>query len=256
MAVVIEGGQEPGLHLDTQLLHLGGVEAEIVARKRPHTDELALALEHVNEHGELVDPYLAHPAAPEIDAVVVGELAAGLQTAVLVEVGLKVLAVAVHGAELVDADDFAILAHTAQLDEGGAGGHIVPDGGLLLAGEDKELALAELLVEDLETGSIEAAEDFDTVVGAVHAFGDGHVEAAGGAAELGAHPVPEIVAGKDKVGDAPGVALHDELALEHGGAAVAPQVAAGGEVLVGAVEEGVEVLHLVEGLLAEEDLGV
>ena len=53
VAVVIEGGQESGLHLGAQLLHLGGVEAEIVARKRANTDELTLALEHVEEHGEL-----------------------------------------------------------------------------------------------------------------------------------------------------------------------------------------------------------
>ena len=56
--------------------------------------------------------------APEIDAVVVGELAAGLQAAVLVEVGLQVFAVAVHGAELVDTDNLAVLADTAQLDKG------------------------------------------------------------------------------------------------------------------------------------------
>ena len=118
MAVVIEGGQEPGLHLGAQLLHLRGVETEIVARKGTHTDELALALKHINEHGEFVDPYLAHPTAPEIDAVVVGELAAGLQAAVLVEVGLQVFAVAVHGAELVDTDNLAVLADTAQLDKG------------------------------------------------------------------------------------------------------------------------------------------
>ena len=104
---------------------------------------------------------------------------------------------------------------------------------MLLAGKDKELALAELLVEDFEAGTVEAAEDFDTVIGATLALGDGHIEAAGGAAELGAHPVPEIVAGEDEVRDAPGVALHNHLALEHSGAAVTPQVAAGGEVLVG-----------------------
>jgi len=199
VAVVIEGGQEAGLYLDAQLLHIGGVETEIVTREGTHTDELALALEHVDEHREFVEPYLAHPAAPEIDAVVVGEFATGLQAAVLVEVGLQVLAVAVHGAELVDTDDFAVLADTAQLDEGGAGGYVVPDGGLLLAGEDEKLALAELLVEDFETGSIEAAEDLDAVVGAVLALGDGHIEAAGGAAELRTHPVPEIVAGEDDV---------------------------------------------------------
>ena len=118
VTVVIEGGEEPGLHLGAQLLHLRGVEAEIVTRKGAHTDEFALALEHVEEHGELVDPYLAHPAAPEIDTIVVSELAAGLQTAVLVEVRLQILAVAVHGAELVDTDDFAVLADTAQLDKG------------------------------------------------------------------------------------------------------------------------------------------
>ena len=127
---------------------------------------------------------------------------------------------------------------------------------MLLAGKDEKLAFAELFVEDFETGTVQTAEDFDTVVGAVLALGNGHIEFAGGAAELGAHTVPEIVAGEDEVRDAPGVALHNHLALENSGAAVAPQVAAGGEVLVGAVEEGVEVLHLVEGLLAEEDLGV
>ncbi len=256
MAVVIEGGQEPGLHLGAQLLHLGGVEAEIVARKRANTDELALALEHVDEHGEFVDPNLAHPAAPEIDAVVIGELAAGLQAAVLVEVGLQVLAVAVHGAELVDTDNLAVLADTAQLDEGGAGGHVVPNGGLLLAGEDKELAFAELLVEDLETGTVQTAEDFDTVVGAVLALGDGHVETARGLAEFGANTVPEIMKGEDNVADAPGVFLHDELALEYGSTAVTPQVTAIGEVLVGAVEQGVEVLHLVERHLVDKYMGM
>ena len=256
MSVIVEGGQKAGFHLDAQLLHLGGVEAEIMAGQWTYTDQLALALEHIDEHGKFIEPYLAHPATPEIDTVVIGELAAGLQTTVFVEIGLQVLAVAVHGAELVDTYNFAVLADTAQLDKGGAGGNIVPDGGLLFTSKDKKLALAELFIEHLETGTVHSTEHLDTVVGAALAFGDGHIQAASGFAELGANTMPEIMKGEDKVADAPRVFLHDELALEYGGAAVAPQVAAGGEVLVGAVEEGVEVLHLVEGLLAEEDLGV
>ena len=114
--VVVEGGQEPRLDADMQVLHLGRVKAEIMPAQRPYADELHLALEDVDEHRQLVEPELAEQPSPAVDAVVVGEFAAVLEPLVLKHVGLEVLRVGVHRTELIDSDEIALVAYPRQLD--------------------------------------------------------------------------------------------------------------------------------------------
>ncbi len=49
--VVVERGKETRFHADMQLLHLRGVQAEILPTQRPYADEFHLAFEDVDEHG-------------------------------------------------------------------------------------------------------------------------------------------------------------------------------------------------------------
>ena len=83
LLVEIKGRQEAGLDTDVQLLHFGCIEAEIMAAQGAHADQFHLPLEDVDQHRELVQPGLSHEFTPEIDAVVVCELAAVLQAFVL-----------------------------------------------------------------------------------------------------------------------------------------------------------------------------
>ena len=89
--VVVERGQEARFHADVQLLHLRGVQAEILSAQRPYAHEFHLAFEDVDEHGQLVQPSAAELVSPVVDTIVTRELTALLQAFVLQDVGLEVL---------------------------------------------------------------------------------------------------------------------------------------------------------------------
>ena len=255
MLVVVEGGQEAGLDADVQLLHLGRVEAEIMTAQRADSHQFHLSLENVDRHRKLVQPGAAQQFAPEVDAIVVGELAAVLKTFVLQHVGLEVFGVGVHRAELIDADHLAVVAHATELDQGTAGRVIVPNGSAELAADDEEFTFVEAFVDDFEAGPVHTAEQFDAMVGAVLALGHPHIEPSGGF-HLGEGPVPEIVHGVKDLADETGMSVVDDLALEPCRAAVAPDVSAIHKGLVCFVEEGVEMADAVKGHAVDNELGI
>ena len=255
LGLIVEGGQETRLDARMQRLHLGRVEAEIVAAEGPHADQLHLAFQDVDRHRELVQPAPAHQFAPEVDAVVVGELAAVLQALVLQHVGLEVFGVGVHRAELIDTDHIAVPADAAEFDQRAAGRVVVPDRGAELAPDDEEFALVEALVNDFESGPVHPAQQLDAVVGAVLALGDPHVEPARGL-PLGAEAVPKIVGAVHELAREAGETPVDQVSLEARGARMAPDVSAVHEGLVGLVEEGIEVADAVQAHAVDDDLRV
>jgi len=176
--VVVERGEQAGLDAEVKGLHLGGVEAEVVIAQRTYADELHIAANDVDEHGQFVEPILAQELSQTTHAIVGGEFATFLQAFVLVDVGLKVLGVGMHGAELVDADFFAVQAFATQTNEEAGGGMVVAYGLALLAGNDVELAVADFFAQDFEAGAIEFAQHLDAREGALVSLGDPHIEIA------------------------------------------------------------------------------
>ena len=102
--VVVERGEEARLHADVQFLHFVGVHAEILPAQRTYSHQFHLALEDVDAHGEFVDPSAAKQTAPMVHPVIARELAALLQAFMLQNIGLKILRIREHRAELVHAD--------------------------------------------------------------------------------------------------------------------------------------------------------
>ena len=56
LLVVIEWRQQSGLHPRAQLLHLGGVKTEVLAREGAHANELEVATYDIPYHRQLVNP--------------------------------------------------------------------------------------------------------------------------------------------------------------------------------------------------------
>ena len=112
--VDIEGGQQSRLGLDSQLLQIFRIKVEILLAQGTHPHQLHLPLKDIDKHGQLVEPGLAQEPAPLRHTVVVAELAAHIQVIVFVYVGLQILRIGIHRAELVHVEDLAVLAHTPQ----------------------------------------------------------------------------------------------------------------------------------------------
>ena len=91
LLVVIEGRQESGFYADVEVLHLWGVQAEILPAQGSYSYQLHLALENVDEHGQFVKPSFAQKLSPTVYAVIVSELATVLEALMLKHIRLEVL---------------------------------------------------------------------------------------------------------------------------------------------------------------------
>jgi len=166
---LLEGGWHVGvvwrdetrLYEDAELLELYGVKIVIVSAERAHADELEVAPEPVDDHRELVEPGLSQELAVPGDAEVVGELAAGSEVVVLVDVWLEVFRVWIHCPHLVDADYFAAVADSPEADQKAGGRRVVADRFLDLGGGDAVFAALVVGVGDVEAGAIDAAHHAD-----------------------------------------------------------------------------------------------
>ena len=248
--VVIERGQEARLHADVKLLHLRGVQAEILSAQRPHAHEFHLAFEDVDEHGQLVQPSAAELVSPVVDTIVTRELTALLQAFVLQDVGLEVFRIGIHRAELVHADHLPLISNTIQFDEGTEGGVVVPDGLAEFLAQDKILAVVETFVDDLESGPVHSPQEFHPAVTTVLPLRHPHVKPAG-PAHPGEDPVPEIVEEIEHLPGESGTGALNHLLLQTRCAGMAQKISAVHHVLVRLVQEGIQVTdagkaHLVD----------
>ena len=93
LLVIVERWQQAGFDTDMQILHFRRIKAEIVPAQGTDADQLHLALEHVDEHRQFVEPGFAQELAPAVDAIVVRELSAILKPFILKHIRLQVLGV-------------------------------------------------------------------------------------------------------------------------------------------------------------------
>lgn len=156
--VDIKRWQQARLGLDTKFLHLRTIQTEILTAQRSYPHELHLAFQDIEQHGQLVEPGLAQETAPARHTVVVAELAALVQVVVLVHIGLQVLGIGVHGAELVYVENLAVLAHPTQLHQGTIGVRLAM-GLTLLLPDDTTTVVDVLLTHHLKTTIIEPTQN-------------------------------------------------------------------------------------------------
>ena len=254
MLLVVERRQQPGLGLDTQGLQFGCVEAEVLPAQRPDAHQLEVATQQVPHHRQFVEPQPPQHATPEVDTVVVLELASTLKALVVVDIGLHILGVGVHRAELVHHNHLAVLADAAQVDDGRACGRCIVHRLGAFAGGDEELALAELLVDHLEAGTIEAADDLHAAHRAVLAACQRVVEAPR-QPQLGTHAVPQVVPADQHVVEAPWVLVHQQFAFQSRRHQVAADVGVLWHHVVDGVQLLVELLYGVQRSRQEYQLG-
>ncbi len=248
--VVIERGQEARFHADVQLLHLRGIQAEILPAERTHAHEFHLSFEDVDEHREFIDPTTAEFVTPVIDTIVTRELAALLQAFVLQDVGLEVFRIGVHRAELVHADHLPFIPDSVQFDEGAKGGIIVPDGFAELLAQDKEFSFVKTLVNDFETSPVHSSQQFHTAVTPVLPLRYPHIKPAG-PTHPGENPVPEIMEEIEHLSRESGTGALNYLPLQTRCSGMAQKVSSIHHVLVRFVQESIQVTdsgkaHLVD----------
>ena len=156
---IVEWRQQTRFGTDTELLHFGRIEAKIMTRKRTHAHQLHLPLKYIKKHRELIEPNLSHESAYRVDTIIVSELSALVKILILIYIWLQILAIGVHGAELVYIDQFSSLADTNQLNKRRNGRVITIDRRPELGSDNEEFAIDELLVLDVKTGMVEASEE-------------------------------------------------------------------------------------------------
>ena len=172
----------------------------------------------------------------------------------MVDIRLHVFGVGVHGAELVHHNHFAVLADAAQVDDGRAVRCCIVHGLGNLAGGDEELALAELLVDHLEAGTVETTDNLHAAHGAVLAARQREVEASC-QLQFGAHAVPQVVPAYQQVVEAPRVSVQQQLVFQSRRHRVAADVGVLGDYVVDGIQLLVELLYGVERSREEYQLG-
>lgn len=192
LLIVIERREQPRLHADMQFLHFRGVHPEILPAQRPHTHQFQLPLQDIDDHRQLVQPTAAQFAPPIIDPVIMGEFPAFLQSLMLQDIGLQILRIGIHRAELVNTDHIPMVSDPVQFDQCAIGRVVVPDGFPELLSEDEILTLMETLVHDFEPSPVHPAQQFHAAVAPVLSLGDPHIEPTGDL-HPGTHPVPAIM---------------------------------------------------------------
>lgn len=109
----IERWQETRLCFYPKFLYFFFIQIEILLAQRTYTYQFHLAFQDVEEHGELIEPSLAQELSPLGDAIVVIELATHIQVVVLIDIGLQVFRIGVHGAELEHIELLPVLPYPA-----------------------------------------------------------------------------------------------------------------------------------------------
>ena len=142
-------------------------------------------------------------------------------------------------------DLLAVLAAAAQVDDGRPQRRIVVHRGFGLARHHEELAIAELLVDDLEARAVQSAEYLHACERAALAVREAVVEVVR-ELQLRRHAVPQVVGPHHHRPHAPGVFPLEHLALQGRRHRVAVEERPLVQQVVGHVEEAVEVLLRVE----------
>lgn len=161
--LVIERRQEAGLYTDAEFLHFGGVEMEIVLRKRTYPNKFDLTPKEVVSHGEFIDPNPAQEFSNRADTIIIVELATRAKTVMDVDIGLDVLRIGVHSAELIDIEQGTPFAYATKFDDRSPAGNVVPDRLLDFACHNKELAGSSRFIDYFETCAIDATQNLDAV---------------------------------------------------------------------------------------------
>jgi len=162
--VIVERGDQSGLVSDALLLQFRGVKTEIVSAEGAYAGQFHIAADPVPEAGQFVEPVAAEEPAPGGHPEVIFVLSAVAQVIPVVDVILNELTVGVIGVELVDLDQFPLLADAPEVDQRTVGGVADIEGRTLFTCGHAEMTVVGHLLVDDETDGAEAPQDF----GAAH----------------------------------------------------------------------------------------
>ena len=179
-----------------------------------------------------------------------GELPAFLQSLMLQDVGLQILRIGIHRAELVNTDHISMVSDPIQFDQRAIGRVIIPNGFPELLSEDEILTLMEALVHDFESSPVHPAQQFHAAVAPVLSFGDPHIEPTGDL-HPGTHPVPAIVYQIQHLAENTRMRPQNDFLLQARSARMAPQIPAIHHILVRFVQEGIEMTDVGQSQLVD-----
>ena len=113
--------------------------------------------------------------------------------------------------------------------------------------------MAKLLVNNLKTSPVHSAQHLHTIVCSAPPLGNPEVETLR-KIELGNHPVPHEMQGKNQMTHTPRIFLENETALEHGSARMTPYISPVVQHLVAAVEQRIKMAHGIERALVNQQI--
>ena len=202
--ICIIGRHQSGFEADAQRPDVVWVEAEIVFAERPHAKDLDVAAQIVDELRQFVDPEAAEEPAPGGDAKIVLELAGLVELVVAIDPVLDEFGIGVHGAQLVECKDPALVTDPLQAHQRTVGGIAFRVRTFVFLRDAKELRIDHFGGQDAKAAEIEAAEQLGFGESAVVAAPQGEIELVR-SGQFGHDPVHEKIERIEEAGHVFGV---------------------------------------------------
>lgn len=123
--------------------------------ERSYAYQLHFPFEEVDEHGKFVQPAGSQKASPAGDAEVVGEFASFFEVVFLIDIGLQVFGIGMHGTEFKHRDQLAVFADAFEPDKEAVGRLFVVIGCFCFAYGHVEELVDDLFFTDFEAAAVE-----------------------------------------------------------------------------------------------------
>ena len=145
--------------------------------ERAYTHQGEFPGEEIQELRQFINPEFTHDLAPGGDVEIVLELSAFLQVIGGMYVSLQILAVGMHGAELLHVDGFTVQAFTFEADQGAVTGIDVFPGFAAFAQDEVHLVVNFAFMDQVKAAEVKSAHDLGFREGAVFAIGESEIPA-------------------------------------------------------------------------------
>jgi len=108
------GWDKAGFKPDASFLKIFAIEFEIVLAQGADPDDLHIALDDVDEHGQFIEPEFAEETAQGCDSEIVPEFSSFIQAVVVIHISLHIFGIGMHGSEFVNIKLLSVFSDSSQ----------------------------------------------------------------------------------------------------------------------------------------------
>lgn len=139
--------------------------------QRTYPDGLEVAPEHIDDHGQLINPEFAHKLTHAGYPEIVSKLTPFVELVALIDIGLQVLRIGIHGTKLIHVNGLAVFAGAGHLENRSIGSMGVESRCFDFARHKIEQVADGLFMHHFKTTRIEPAQHLSPADDAVMSIG-------------------------------------------------------------------------------------